>query len=162
MRWVEFAQRCPELAALGEERLRRRELCLVGTLRRDGYPRISPVEPDFVDGDLMMGMMWRSPKALDLLRDPRCVVHSVVSDRHGTEGEFKLYGRAVDVQDQERRAHYRAAIRARIDWAPEEPNYHCFAIEVESAGFRIFSPDDYGLAWTLADGLRRFPPLAPA
>ncbi|HSP72381.1 MAG TPA: pyridoxamine 5'-phosphate oxidase family protein [Gaiellaceae bacterium] len=156
MRWDEFAAACPELASLGEERLRARELCLVGTLRRNGYPRISPVEPEFVDGELMLGMMWRSPKALDLLRDPRCVIHSVVSDRMGTEGDFKLYGRAVDVQDAERRARYRAAIKARIDWEPDEPRYHCFAIEVESAGFVIFGEGRYGLAWEPSSGLRRW------
>ncbi|HEY6030263.1 MAG TPA: pyridoxamine 5'-phosphate oxidase family protein [Gaiellaceae bacterium] len=156
MRWDEFAAACPELASLGEERLRVRELCLVGTLRRNGYPRISPVEPEFVDGELMLGMMWRSPKALDLLRDPRCVIHSVVSDRMGTEGDFKLYGRAVDVQDAERRARYRAAIKARIDWEPAEPRYHCFAIEVESAGFVIFGEGRYGLAWESSSGLRRW------
>jgi len=90
MRWDEFAAAAPELAAVGEERLRARELCLVGTLRANGWPRISPVEPEFVDGELMLGMMWRSPKALDLLRDPRLVVHSVVSRREGDEGDFKL------------------------------------------------------------------------
>src|SRR5918912_4316677 len=109
MRWEEFAAACPELAALGKERLRTRELCLVGTLRRNGYPRISPVEPEFVDDELMLGMMWRSPKALDVLRDPRLVVHSVVADRMGTDGDFKLYGRAVDVADTNRRAAFRAA-----------------------------------------------------
>src|SRR5205823_6741068 len=66
MRWSEFAAAAPELARLGEERLRSRELCMVGTLRRNGWARISPVEPEFVDGELMLGMMWRSPKALDL------------------------------------------------------------------------------------------------
>ena len=83
MRWDEFAAVAPELAALGEERLKARELCLVGTLRRNGWPRITPVEPEFVDGELMLGMMWRSPKALDLLRDPRLVVHCVVSRASG-------------------------------------------------------------------------------
>lgn len=156
VRWGDFARQCPELAKLGEERLRKRELCLVGTLRKDGRPRISPVEPDFVDGELMMGMMWRSPKALDLLRDPRCVIHSVVSDRHGTEGDFKLYGRAVTVAGAERRARYRATIRARTDWEPEEPQYHCFAIDVESAGFVIFGGGGYGLAWNASTGLRRW------
>ena len=53
MRWSEFAAACPELAVLGEARFRERELCLVGTLRKNGWPRISPVEPDFVDGDLI-------------------------------------------------------------------------------------------------------------
>src|SRR5213596_913462 len=135
MRWKEFAAACPELAALGEERLRARELCLVGTLRHNGYPRISPVEPEFVDGELMLGMMWRSPKALDLLRDPRCVVHSVVSRREGDEGGFKLYGRALPVEQGERRARYRETIKARIDWEPEEPDYHVFAVDVDSAVF---------------------------
>jgi hypothetical protein len=161
VRWDEFAAACPELAQLGEERLRRRELCLVGTLRRNGYPRISPCEPEFVDGDLLLGMMWRSPKARDLLRDPRCVVHSVVSDRMGTEGDFKLYAQAVDVRDPERRAAYRAAIKARIDWEPAEPSYHLFALDVESAGFVIFGEERYGLAWDPAHGLRRWTISAP-
>jgi hypothetical protein len=157
MRWSAFAEAAPELAKLGEERLRARELCLVGTLRRNGFPRISPVEPDFVDGDLMLGMMWRSPKALDLLRDPRCVVHSVVSDRMGTEGDFKLYARAVDVATPDRRAAYRATIKARIDWEPTEPNYHLLALDIDSAGFVVFGEGRYGLAWDPERGLRRWP-----
>ncbi len=155
MRWDEFAKAAPELAALGEERLRARELCLLGTLRANGYPRISPVEPDFVDGELMSGMMWRSPKALDLLRDPRCVVHSIVSDRAGTEGDFKLYGRAVAVEDPGRRGRYRETIKARIDWEPAEPNYHLFAIDVESAGFNVFGDDAFQLVWDHKRGLIR-------
>jgi hypothetical protein len=156
MRWDAFAAAAPELAGLGEERLRAKELCLVGTLRKNGWPRISPVEPEFVDGELLLGMMWQSPKALDLLRDPRIVVHSVVSERSGKEGDFKLYGRVVDVQDPDRRAAYRAAIKARIDWEPPEPNYHLFAIDIDSAGFVTFADPRYGLAWNPQDGLRRW------
>jgi hypothetical protein len=156
MRWEEFATASPELAQLGEDRLRSRELCLVGTLRRNGWPRISPVEPDFAAGELMLGMMWRSPKALDLLHDPRLVVHSVVSSRMGDEGDFKLYGRAVDVKDADRRKAYRAAIKARIDWAPDEPHYHLFAVDIDSAGFVVFGDERYGLAWDPERGLRRW------
>ena len=156
MRWDEFTQACPELAQLGEERLRAKELCLVGTLRKNGWPRISPVEPEFVDGELMLGMMWQSPKALDLERDPRLVVHSVVSNRDGKEGDFKLYGTAVPVPDSERRARYRATVKARIDWEPAEPDYHVFAVDVDSAGFVTFAGPRYGLAWDAACGLRRW------
>jgi hypothetical protein len=156
MRWEEFAAACPELASLGEERLRARELCLLGTLRKNGYPRISPVEPEFVDGDLMLGMMWQSPKALDLLRDPRCVVHSVVSNREGTEGDFKLYAEAHDRQEPASRQRYRETIKARIDWEPSEPNFHLFVLEIGSAGFVIFGKDRYGLAWDPNGGLRRW------
>jgi len=156
VRWDEFAQAAPELASLGEQRLRARELCLVGTLRRNGWPRITPVEPDFVDGELMLGMMWRSPKALDLLRDPRLVVHSVVSRRDGDEGDFKLYGHARQIDGPDTRGRYRATIKARIDWEPEEPNYHLFAIEVDSAGFVVFGENRFGMAWDAAKGLRRW------
>jgi hypothetical protein len=77
------------------------------------------------------------------------------SDWHGIEGDLKLYGRALEVSDPERRAPYRAAIGARIDGEPTEPDYHCFAIDVNPAGSVIFGDARYGLAWTPATGLRR-------
>jgi pyridoxamine 5'-phosphate oxidase-like protein len=156
MRWDEFAEAAPELARLGAERLDRSELALVGTLRRDGSPRISPVEPYIVTGELLLGMMPESRKALDLLRDPRMVVHSTVSDREGTEGDFKLYGRAVDVRDPALREAYADATEARIDWRPTGP-YHLFSVDVESAGFVVFQPEAYGMRWTQDTGLHRFP-----
>ena len=79
----------------------------------------------------------------------------VVSRREGDEGDFKLYGRAVAVEQGERRDRYRATIKARIDWEPEEPNYHVFAVDIDSAGFVEFAPGRYGLAWDPERGLRR-------
>jgi hypothetical protein len=155
MRWDEFAKQCPEIAKLGEERLRENELCLVGSIRKDGSPRISPCEVDFAAGQLLLGMMWQSMKALDLLRDPRCIIHSCVCDREGTEGEFKLYGEAVDIQDPELRTTYRQTVFARIAWEPEEPNYHLFAIDIASAAFATFADEHYALAWDPHKGLRR-------
>ncbi len=69
MNWAAFAAVSPELAELGWERLDRHELCMLGTLRLSGWPRISPGELDRVGGELMLGIMWQSPKARDLLRD---------------------------------------------------------------------------------------------
>ena len=89
MTWQEFAQQDPELAALGQERLDRNGLVMVAKLRKNGWPRISPVEPLFHNGQLYLGMMWRSRKALDLLRDPRCSIHNAVSDRMASEGESR-------------------------------------------------------------------------
>jgi hypothetical protein len=103
----------------------------------------------------MLGMMWRSPKALDLERDARIVVHSTLTDRHDLSGDFKLYGRAVPVEDAPRREAHRAAIKARIDWAPTEP-YHVFAVDIESAGFVTFAEPGYGLAWQAGGELRRW------
>jgi hypothetical protein len=155
MNWRAFAEATPELAQLGRDRFERHELCMLGTLRRGGWPRISPCELDFVGEELMLGMMWRSPKALDLLRDDRCVLHSCTSDRNGTEGDFKLYGRAREVRDAGDRDAYRAAIRARIDWEPTG-QFHLFAIDIEAAGFIVFGEDRFGLAWDPARGTRRW------
>jgi hypothetical protein len=156
MDWAAFTAACPEIAGLGDDRLRGRELCLLGTLRRDGSPRITPCEPDFAAGRLLIGMMWQSRKALDLLRDPRYVIHSCVANRAGDEGDFKLYGRAASVADPELRRIYCDTIRARIDWAPDEPNFHLFEFDVDAAGFVIFGDDPYGLAWNPGSGLRRW------
>jgi hypothetical protein len=155
MDWAAFAQASPELARLGWERFSSRELCMLGTLRANGWPRISPCELDLVGGELMLGMMWRSPKALDLLRDDRCVLHSCTSDRNGAEGDFKLYARARPVEDQPRIAAYRAAIKARIDWEPSG-SFHLFSIDVDSAGFVTFGEERYGLAWDPQRGTRRW------
>lgn len=135
MRWDAFEQECPEIARRARERFARDEVVLVGTIRTDGSPRISPNECDFTAGRLFISMKWRSKKALDLLRDPRCVVHSVPSDRMNPGGDIKLYGRVVDEQDPAVRETFREAIRARIDWAPDEPEYHCFSLDVEAAGY---------------------------
>ena len=141
--WQEFAAQEPELAALGEGQFARTGLALVGTLRRDGWPRISPVEPFFVDGQLYLGMTWRSVKALDLLRDPRCVIHSTVSERDGTEGEFKVYGRALEVTDLEERWRFGEAVYSAICFRPEEPEFHCFAIAIESVVYSVLRGEKF-------------------
>ena len=134
MTWAEFKQAAPGLAEKAESLFDASGIVMVGTIRKDGSPRISPVEVLITDGKLYLGMMWQSLKALDLLRDPRCTVHSTVRDRHATEGEFKLHGRAMDIQDAEERKRYGAALAAKIGWNPEGMNYHLFAVDVQSAG----------------------------
>ena len=157
MRWRAFATACPEMARLAEERFRQDQLLLVGTIREDGSPRISPNEVDLAAGELFFGMMWQSRKAVDLARDPRCVLHSVPTDKDNPGGDVKLYGRAVEVGDPDLRRVYRQAIKARIDWEPEEPNYHCFTLDVERAGYIVFGERREALAWDPVRGLRHLP-----
>ena len=130
---------------------------MLGTLRSDGSPRVSPCELDFAGGHLILGMMWQSRKALNLLRDPRCVLHTCTTDRMGTEGDAKIYGRAVDLQHPEIRQTYRETVRERIGWAPDEPNFHAFAIDVKSAGFISFAELKTVVAWDPARGSRVLP-----
>lgn len=157
MNWEGFLTAAPQLGDLAEARFRKDGLCLVGTLRKDGLPRISPCELDFAAGELLLGMMWRSRKALDLLRDSRIVVHSVTNDREGTGGDVKLYGRAIDISAGDVRQAYRDAIKARIGWAPDEPEYHLFALDIESAGYIVFGDDRHALTWDPSNGLRALP-----
>jgi hypothetical protein len=155
MRWQEFVEACPEIGRVAQERFERDQLVLLGTISRDGWPRISPCELDFVDGDLLMGMMWRSPKALDLLRGSHLVVHSVQADRQATEADIKLYGHATDLSDPAVREAFREAIRKRIDWAPEEPKYHLFAFDIERAAVLSFVGDSETVTtWDPEHGLQ--------
>lgn len=146
MRWSDFAELCPELAAIGRRRLEERHLCLIGTLRADAWPRISPVEPYLVAGDLMIGMMAGSRKAADLLRNPRLVVHSAVTRWEADEGDFKLYGAAAAVHDPAERRRLYEAIGEAHEWPEpmsEDPAYHVFRVEPTTAGYVCFD----GSSW---------------
>jgi hypothetical protein len=98
-RWADFASAAEELAELGLAGFRQRNLCLVGTLRADGWPRISPNAIYFVDGDLLLGMMVGSRKVRDLVRDARLTMMTPQCDREAPLGDLKLYGRAAPVTD---------------------------------------------------------------
>jgi len=155
VQWSEFTSACPEFAQLAERRFRADELVILGTVRRDGSPRVSPCEIDFAADRLLLGMMWRSRKALDLLRDPRLAVHSVPSDRMNRAGDVKLYGRAVEEADPEVREGYCRVIHERIDWAPTEP-YHLFSLDVVEAGFMRFSDQNTEVwRWSAERGLQK-------
>ena len=159
MRWSDFQSRCPELADVGRRRLEERHLCLIGTLRLDGSPRISPIEPYLVGGDLMMGMMAGSRKAADLLRDPRVVVHTTVTRWEADEGDFKLYGTAVAVPDPARRAALYLAMTEAHNWAEppaDDPAYHVFSIRPVSVGYVRFDPPTWqDWTWDPDRGLRK-------
>ena len=135
--WNDFASAAPELAAAGIERFERTGLVLVGSIRRDGFPRLSPVEPVFLGGSLYLGMMYRSTKALDLYREPRCLVHNTVANKDGTDGEFKVYGRARPIAGADERDRYGAALFEKIGWRPEG-DFDLFVVDIEQVAFVVF------------------------
>ncbi len=140
--WSAFVAADAALGAIATERIDGVGLCLVGTVRANGWPRISPVEPLVSGGRLYLGMMWQSKKALDLLRDPRCVVHSTVTDRGGSEGDVKVYGLATDVSDTDERDRYGVALHGRIGWRPDG-DFHLFAVRVTEVGYFRVAGDDH-------------------
>jgi hypothetical protein len=94
--WHELELAAPRIAQLGRQRLEATRVALLGTLREDGSPRISPVEPYLSQGHLLFGAMSWSLKTRDLLRDARCILHSAITAPDAGEAELKLYGRAIE------------------------------------------------------------------
>ena len=79
--WAELETAAPDIMARGQELLERFQFVFVGTLTKDGSPRVNPCEAYVIDGHLLLNMMPRSLKALDLLRDPRIYVHTPVTSK---------------------------------------------------------------------------------
>jgi len=100
--WSEVEAEAPELADLARGFFDAHVHKTLATLRRDGSPRISATEIDFADGELWLGSMWRSLKALDLRHDPRFALHSGSEDPPGWRGDAKVACRVEEVTDPER------------------------------------------------------------
>lgn len=98
--WKEFTEAAPRIA----ETFTRRHaatgnLCLLATLRSDGYPRISPIEPRIFEGELVIAGMPGTTKFLDLARDPRFCLHTATVDTEVKDGDAKLWGVVRDKAD---------------------------------------------------------------
>jgi hypothetical protein len=130
MTWRDLELAAPEIAQPGKVRLEEARVALLATLRRDGSPRISPVEPYFAEGHLLFGAMAWTLKVRDLERDARCTLHSAITGPNEREGELKLYGRAIEAGD---------AVRAACAdgwWTDQSPgSARVFSLSIEEAAF---------------------------
>ncbi len=126
--WSEFADAAPETAGIFLRRLEATGMGLLATVRLDGSPRISPLEPGVHDGNLWLGMMGGSTKSRDLQRDPRCCLHSATEDKELKQGDAKLWGRAVQVTDP-------AELSAFARRVQEQSG---FDVEAQPSGFELF------------------------
>lgn len=98
--WSEFTDQAPTIAEVFVRRhTSTGNLCLLATIRSDGYPRISPMEPRIFDGHLLLVGMPGTTKFADLGRDPRFCLHTATVDPYVGEGDVKLWGDAVNLQD---------------------------------------------------------------
>lgn len=73
---------------------------MLGTLRSDGFPRISPVEPRLFEDMLVISGMPGTTKFRDLARDPRFCLHTATVDPQVSDGDAKLFGTVVDLPDK--------------------------------------------------------------
>jgi len=144
MHWSDIGLTQPRLAELAQQRLIDPGVVLVATIRHDGTPRLSPVEPYVLDGELWLSMMWQSTKARDLQRDPRILVHSVITSREGVEGELKIRGTAREETDQAMQGRYAEAVAASLGWHPQPGRFHLFAVDIRQVTFIAYDPGGNG------------------
>jgi Pyridoxamine 5'-phosphate oxidase len=123
--WSDVEAQAPELAALARRYFDASTHKTLATLRRDGSPRISGTETEFIDGQLWIGSMWRAVKALDLQRDPRFALHSGSPDPSGWTGDAKVAGRMEEVTEPGATSHrFRADITELVVVRLGEPANH--------------------------------------
>jgi hypothetical protein len=153
--WEELELAAPEIAAHGRELIERFQFVLVGTLTKDGSPRITPVEAYIVDGHLLANMIPGSLKARDLLRDPRVYVHAPVTAKEGSP-EFKLAGRAEVPTDGKLRGKLDDLFLEMIEWRPA-PDSHYFDFLAERAAWVTYDgKGQTSIRWRVgADGEKR-------
>ncbi|MFF3432304.1 pyridoxamine 5'-phosphate oxidase family protein [Streptomyces sp. NPDC002602] len=98
--WAVFETAEPEFAAAVRARFARYPHHVLGTLRKDGSPRLAGLNVDIRGGELWLGMMAGSMKARDLQRDPRFALHSNPGPGEEMEGgDVRISGRALELVD---------------------------------------------------------------
>ena len=153
MSWANFEAAAPELERAARSVIERDGFVYVGTVRRDGAPRISPVEVHIVHGRLMLVMVAGSWKARDLARDPRVTLQSPVPNAADPGVEVKVRGRVTAVEE-EQRAATADAVEARSGWRPQV-SWRFVAVDVEAVAALAWEHGEMVLTrWDREAGLR--------
>ncbi|WP_086733720.1 pyridoxamine 5'-phosphate oxidase family protein [Streptomyces glaucescens] len=135
--WGAFSRAEPELAKTVEGRFGAFTHHILATLRRDGSPRTTGLEVRFLDGELWLGMMPNSLKALDLRRDPRFALQANPGEGTGMGGgDVRVSGRAFEVTDPEVKAAYTKEVEP-----PEQ--FHLFRTELTEVTRTYVEDDKY-------------------
>jgi hypothetical protein len=133
--WAAFTSAEPDLAKLAEDRFGAFTHHVLATLRKDGSPRTTGLEVRFLDGELWLGMMPGSLKALDLNRDPRFALQANPGPGTGMGGgDVRISGRAIGVADGEAKDAYVKEVE------PPQP-FHLFRTELTEV-VRTYVEDD--------------------
>ena len=98
--WSEVEAAAPQLAAAAKQHFDAHVHHVLGTLRRDGSPRLSGTEVRFAEGGLWLGSMPGARKARDLQRDPRFSLHTSSEDPPAWSGDARVAGRADEVTER--------------------------------------------------------------
>ena len=144
--WRVIERSAPELAARARAAFDAHRHKVLATLRRDGSPRISAIDASFDDGELWLGMMPDSRKAQDLERDPRLALHSATIDKEVREGDAKLSGRGLLVDDDATWQRYLAALKEQAGPVPEG-RFPVFRVDVAELSMLRPAGNHLDIAW---------------
>ncbi|MFF7642256.1 pyridoxamine 5'-phosphate oxidase family protein [Streptomyces canus] len=134
MNWAAFSSAEPDLARTVEIRFggggagvspaKHSTHHVLATLRKDGSPRTTGLEVRFLHGELWLGMMPDSLKALDLRRDPRFALQANPGEGQSLGGgDVRIAGRAIEVEDADTKGAYVTEVE------PPQP-FHLFRTEL--------------------------------
>lgn len=134
-RWNEFTEQAPAISAIFSRRhTAANNLCMLATLRADGFPPISPMEPRVFEGQLWLVRMPHTTKFRDLHRDPRFSLHTATVDTAVTNGDAKLWGTVDDVRDTVLHQRFAQALFAEIGLDLRDTEFdHFYAADVLGA-----------------------------
>jgi hypothetical protein len=153
--WSDVHAAAPDLAKTVQARFEAHGLGSIPVMRADGSPRITGIEPLFTD-EVWLGMMPQSRKALDLLRDPRLSLHSASIDKEVREGDARVSGLGIAVEDEATLAQARLDFERHTGQAPPPGPMHLFRIDVREVVLVRPGADHLAIeSWTPARGLRR-------
>jgi hypothetical protein len=117
--FAELARIAPEVSEPIAARVAATGLGMLGTIRANGAPRVSPIEVGPFEDRLYVGMMPRSQKHLDAVRDPRYCLVTAIANREDLDGEGKLFGVLDPVTDAARAETILRHHAAGADFDPE-------------------------------------------
>jgi len=152
--WSAFASDAPELARTVQDVLKRHGFAYAGTVRRDGSPRINPVEVHVSDGRLFVVLIPRTAKAHDLDRDPRIAVQTPIASPAVPGLEVKLRARASDILDPGLRAAMAASVEEASGWRPGAQWRYCELLLASVAVLDWVDGDMLLYRWTATNDLR--------
>lgn len=90
---------------------------------------------EFEERQPRLAELGRRAKVADLDRDARILVHSIVTNRDGLGGEYKLRGAAIAEPDRHVQDDYATVVAAQLGWKPEPGRFHLFRVDVADVTF---------------------------
>ena len=143
--WDTIVMAAPELAAMVQARFLGHPHHILGTIEKNGSPRLSGINVMWDEGVVWFGCMPDSRKVVDIGRDPRIALHSAPLSEELEGGDARISGRALPLD------HVQV-----LAWRPDTPSDGMFfQVDIEKVHLVEVQGKDLRVSmWDTAGGLR--------